>query len=248
LSDKFQQLREKVTDPVDQADLADVHNARILSMQAYRAKPGKATLADKEACLASYEDTVDRLWRKYFPTAAKSASVGDCFRDKKAAFAWYRAEGGDLEYSAFAAKVTAVQGRQIARLAVSEMLREESRKRRKTPAASMAEFDSARDEARYTKARADREELRRDEEQRAVDTNWIQKPAARSQRAALVGLLRDSLRHHAHRAVSAIIHLSGGDVSRAPEVYECIEKEILAKAFNEVAAANKKEILLIVEE
>ena len=169
------------------------------------------------------------------------------FKGKAAAFAWYVEQGGQRQKSSFYAVVPA-DGKRVSRFAVSSLLLEESRKRRETPAASMAEFDSARDEARYTKARADREELRRDEEQRVVDANWIQKPAARSQRAALVGLLRDSLRHHAHRAVSAIIHLSGGNVSRAPEVYECIEKEILAKAFNEVAAANKKEILLIVEE
>ena len=167
----------------------------------------------------------------------------DCFRDKKAAFAWYRAEGGALEYSAFAAKVTAVQGRQIARLAVSEMLRKESRKRSKTPAASLAEFDTAHDEARYTKARADREEIRRDEELRELDADWIQKDAAHAQMAAIVGLLRDSLRHHAHRAAAALIHLAGGEPSRAPEVYEGIEEEVFARAFNEIAHAGRVEVM-----
>jgi hypothetical protein len=80
-------------------------------------------------------------------------------------------------------------------------------------------------------------------ENRADDERWLLKEDAHAQMAAIVGLLRDSLRHHAHRAAAAIIHLAGGEVSRAPEVYEGVEEEILSRAFNEVAGAGRVEVM-----
>lgn len=77
-------------------------------------------------------------------------------------------------------------------------------------------------------------------ENRKEDDKWLHKEEAWSQMAAIIGTLRDSLRHHFHVGQAHIIHLAGGDQTRGPEVYEGAE-EILARAFNEVVSAGRIE-------
>lgn len=74
-------------------------------------------------------------------------------------------------------------------------------------------------------------------ENRKEDDRWLPKEEAWAQLAALIGTLRDSLRHQFHVGQSHIIHLSGGDQSRGPEVYEGCE-ELLSRAFNEVCSGH----------
>lgn len=73
---------------------------------------------------------------------------------------------------------------------------------------------------------------------RKEDANWLNKEEAWAQMAAIIGTLRDSLRHQAHVSTPAIIHIAAGDTQRGPEVYEAIE-ELTAKAFNEVVNSGR---------
>lgn len=73
---------------------------------------------------------------------------------------------------------------------------------------------------------------------RKEDANWLQKEEAWAQMAAVIGTLRDSLRHQAHVGTPVIIHTAAGDPQRGPEVYEAIE-ELAAKAFNEVVNSGR---------
>lgn len=75
---------------------------------------------------------------------------------------------------------------------------------------------------------------------RKEDANWLQKEYAWAQMAAIIGTLRDSLRHQFHVGSPAVIHAAGGDPARAPEVYEQTE-ELISRAFNEVVNAGKIE-------
>lgn len=73
-------------------------------------------------------------------------------------------------------------------------------------------------------------------ENRKDDEKWLLKEDAWAQLAALIGTLRDSLRHQFHVGQSHLVHLAGGDHQRGPELYEGCE-ELLARAFNEVCNA-----------
>jgi hypothetical protein len=75
---------------------------------------------------------------------------------------------------------------------------------------------------------------------RKEDANWLQKEEAWAQMAAVIGTLRDSLRHQIHIGSVAIIHAAGGDPARGPEVYEQAE-ELVSRAFNEVVNAGRIE-------
>lgn len=104
---------------------------------------------------------------------------------------------------------------------------------------------------------AEREELeirklkleveKRELENRREDDKWLAKEEAWAQLAALVGTLRDALRHQCHVGQAHLVHLAGGDPSRGPEVYEGLE-EIIARAFNEVVTAGHIEGVFEVEE
>lgn len=102
------------------------------------------------------------------------------------------------------------------------------------------------------KARLEVEELRervlkRQLENRREDDRWMLKDEAWAQMAALVGTLRDCLRHHFHLGQTRLTHLAGADPSRGPELYEGIE-EILARAFNEMVASRRVDVMFDGEE
>lgn len=75
---------------------------------------------------------------------------------------------------------------------------------------------------------------------RKEDASWLQKEDAWAQMAALIGTLRDSLRHQMHVGTVAIINAAGGDPARGPEVYEQSE-ELISRAFNEVVNSGRIE-------
>ena len=73
------------------------------------------------------------------------------------------------------------------------------------------------------------ERMRRDE-----DALWLHADTAWSVLAVLIGNLRDAIRRSLHSAQVDIVLAAGGEISRAPEVYERIEG-VVDQAFNEVA-------------
>ena len=109
-------------------------------------------------------------------------------------------------------------------------------KRRDVPAEErLAELDDL--ELRERRAKV----AKLEREQRAEDERWILKDQAWGQMAALVGTLRDALRHHFHIGQARLVHLAGADPARGPELYEGIE-EIMAKAFNEIVASGRIDV------
>lgn len=75
---------------------------------------------------------------------------------------------------------------------------------------------------------------------RKEDEKWLYKDEAWAQMAAIIGKLRDSLRHQMHVGSTVIITSSGGDQSRGPEVYETIEG-LISRAFNEIVESGRIE-------
>lgn len=77
-------------------------------------------------------------------------------------------------------------------------------------------------------------------ENRKEDAHWLQKEEAWAQMAAIIGKLRDSLRHQMHVGTVALISSAAGDQQRGPEVYETAEG-LISRAFNEIVEAGRIE-------
>ena len=92
-----------------------------------------------------------------------------------------------------------------------------------------SEYLHRREKAEMKMAEMKAERMRREE-----DKLWLHADEAWSALAAVVGSLRDTIRRSTHAAAVEIVQVAGGDVGRAPEVFEHIEQVINA-AFNEVA-------------
>ena len=240
MTDRFAQLHETVTDPVDKGALAIARNGRIKAMEAYRDKPGKASRDDLDACQEHYAATVARLWRQYHPAEAKDDG-GAWFRDKAAAFTWYAEQGGGRQKSSFYATVPA-DGKKVSRLAVSELLRKE---RATAPAA--VDLTARREEADTRKAEADAEkaQMQAEEMRRTQDAKWVLRERADEEICVWVSRLRDAVAYHLGRAQLAVIHACGGQPARLAEVQALID-EALAAASNEIA--NAEEITVEIED
>lgn len=95
------------------------------------------------------------------------------------------------------------------------------------------------------KARLEVEKLEQDVEKgklanRKEDDKWLYKEEAWAQMAAVIGKLRDSIRHQFHVGTMAVITSAAGDPQRAPEVYEATEV-LISRAFNEIVEAGRIE-------
>lgn len=88
--------------------------------------------------------------------------------------------------------------------------------------------------ARKEKAEMVQAEIKAIRLQREEDEFWLHADDAWSALAAIIGNLRDGIRRAVHTDQVAIVLAAGGEVNRAPEVYEHIE-QVINGAFNEVA-------------
>ncbi|RQW89900.1 MAG: hypothetical protein EHM79_02010 [Geobacter sp.] len=226
----------------DKAELGIANNARNDTMRTYQQRPGKDTKADKDAARLDLEETIARLWPRYFPEEAP-VPEGERFKNRKQALNWLQAQGYKISQGKFyqdcEAGFPAIhKDGSVSRYQAMQYGQQLDVERRSSPEDSYVDKD--KDEARKLKAEADIKEMQAEQARRELDRNWINRDETWAQMAALVGTLRDSARHHFHVGQAHIIHLAGGDTTRGPEVYEGAE-EILAKAFNEVLSAGRIE-------
>jgi hypothetical protein len=69
---------------------------------------------------------------------------------------------------------------------------------------------------------------------RKEDRKWIQREDSELQRAALVGLIYDTIKHHLHLEERRILQAVGADADRLAELGVALE-EVVDVAFNEIA-------------
>lgn len=93
---------------------------------------------------------------------------------------------------------------------------------------------SRENELRKAAAEADIAEMKAERMRREEDVDWLHASTAWAAVAAVVGSLRDALRHHFHLAQGELVQAAGGDLERRHELYEACETAI-NDAFNEVA-------------
>lgn len=88
----------------------------------------------------------------------------------------------------------------------------------------------------HKKAKSDAEisEMRANRMKREEDALWLHADEAWSAVAALLGRVRESIRHQLHTDCPEMVLAVGGEVARAPELFELLEG-CVNKAYNEVA-------------
>lgn len=227
---------------LDKNELTMYHNAVIELMRDYQQQKSAAVKKDLDAAREGLKECVDRLYSRYFPEDAP-APEGERFKNRKQALNWLQAQGYKISQGKFyqdceAGFPATHRDGSVSRYQVLQYAQQRDVERRSTPEDSYADRD--KDDARKAKAEADIKEMQAERERRQMDRDWIHRDEAWAQLAALVGTLRDTIRHQLHVGQAQIIHLAGGEPTRGPEVYEGME-EILARAFNEVLAAGRIE-------
>jgi hypothetical protein len=241
MTDKFKKLLETAAD-ADKAELTMAHNGRVTAMKAYKDRPGKATKDDYDAARGMLDETVERLWSRYFPADA-AAPEGERFKNRIQALNWLHAQGYKVSQGKFYQDCKSGfpgihQDGSISRYQVMQYGQQLDVERRNSPENSAVEKEEL--EVRKLRAETEKRERENEDSRRENEDKWLHKHDAYAQLAALMGTLRDSLRHQFHAGQSHLIHLAGGDPARGPEVYEGAD-ELISRAFNDVVNAGTVE-------
>ena len=168
----------------------------------------------------------------------------DRFKNRKEALAWLQSKGqisaGKFYQDCEAGKITIAADKTVSKFQVAEYADRLFNQYKQAPKSLDMEDRKRGLEIEKLEQEVEKGRLAN----RKEDANWLYKEDAWAQMAALIGTLRDALRHQFHIGTTAIIHSSGGDQARGPEVYETTE-ELISRAFNEVVNAGKIEGMFV---
>ncbi|MBU2537261.1 MAG: hypothetical protein KKH22_02400 [Proteobacteria bacterium] len=238
--DLFPRLLAAATDQ-DKLELELVRDGLAAAMSAYQKSATKETKANWDAARDAYDEALARFSARYFPEEA-AAVEGERFANRKQALNWLQAQKYKISQGKFYQDVAAgfpvlQRDGTISRYQVMQYGQQlDVEARSGAPVSGRREED----EDRKAKAEADIKEMEATKRRREEDADWLHADAAWMAIAGLLGVLKDSLRHHFHAGQGELIHLAGGDQARGPEVYEGCE-ELMGRAFNEVAGMGKIE-------
>lgn len=164
----------------------------------------------------------------------------DRFKNRKEALLWLQDRGqistGKFYQDCNDGQITIHADKTISRFEVMQYAEKLFGFTRQTAPA----FDMAEKKSRLEMEKLEMEVEAQRLKNRKEDALWLYKEDAWAQMAAIIGTLRDSLRHQAHVGTPVVIHTAAGDPQRGPEVYEAIE-ELAARAFNEVVNSGRIE-------
>lgn len=239
-TDLFPRLLAAATDQ-DKLELQLVHNGRVSAMREYQKSATKETKGNWDAARAAYDETLVRFTARYFPEEAP-APEGERFANRKQALNWLQAQGYKISQGKFYQDCAAGFPSQHRDGSVSRYQVMQYGQQLDVESRGAQVFPGGQDDYENRKAKADAEikEMQAAKMRKEEDADWLHADAAWMAIAGLLGVLKDSLRHHFHAGQGELIHLAGGDPARGPEVYESCE-EIMARAFNEVARMEKIE-------
>lgn len=95
-------------------------------------------------------------------------------------------------------------------------------------------------------AEAEMAERKNDREKRQFDENWLERPKAIKQMAAILGNSRSAVLRRMHKCYPEIIRRCGGDHTRGNEVYEYL-RSVVTDGFNDICHAGRVEGVLTKE-
>ena len=174
------------------------------------------------------------------PAAPKTPADADFFATRKDAWLWLKDAGYKVSRGKFYADVqengfpVLTDDGRVSRYQVQVYA--ENLKAAKQKARTAASVSRSDDLARKEKADADVAEMRAERMRRENSEYWLPAADAWSALAGLVGELRRAVLRELHDAQNDLVRACGGDISRAPELYEAADQAV-SRAFNAVAGA-----------
>lgn len=160
------------------------------------------------------------------------------FASRKEAWQWLRDSGYKVSRGKFYADVEAdgfpvlTDDGRVSRYQVQ--VYGENLKAAKQKAITPKSISRSDDLARKEKADADLAEIKVERLRREESEYWLPAADAWSVIAGLMDELRRAIRRELHNAQNDLARIAGGDISRAPELYEAADQAV-SRAFNAVA-------------
>jgi hypothetical protein len=233
-----QLLAATATSKDDTTELKLAYSGRVAAMRAYQERPGKLTADDLTAAKKLYEQTFEQLAVKYFPR--KVAKAAREFKSQKDARQYlldlgYKVSSG--KFSQDAKKFTTGKGD----IHEAELLDYARGNLRKDSDYTDNGAEREKAETRKAIAAADREEMKRDDERRALDKQWIEREAADLQTCAWAAMTRDAIAGRLKKDIPALIYAAGGDPARIPDVSAIIDQAI-TDGCNDIAGSGDVDV------
>jgi hypothetical protein len=226
---------EAIKDRLSNDELARItvlHNGMVGAMRAYNADPTATRLKSMQAAEEAYQEKEQKFIAKYAP----AADVSETFKNRKAALSWLREQGYKISQGKFyndcgAGYPLVARDGSVSKFQVLEYAQRLDVSTRAVAAALEPNRDY---EARKIKAEAEIAEMKAEKMRRENDTLWLHAEDAWGQLAALVGALRDAVRHQLYEQAPELVLVAAGEQAKTMALYEAIEGAV-DDAFNEVA-------------
>ena len=263
LPDIFDRLLAVASDQ-HKLELQLVHNGRISAMRLYREQVTGQTKGNWDAARAAYEEAIARLSALYFPAAEPVGGVAELaarelFKNKKKAFDWLKGEGHKISQGKFYAdcngsEVVVYPDGRVSRASVYDYAARLSGRGGRGgecgDAVGMAVVaeQKLRDEARITRATAEKKEKENEEYLKTLDRKWLLREDALREIACLIGGLQNAFFLTVHKRASEIILTAGGKQDRFPEVCEYLEEHLVKEAFNAASTVGCDLVFQVEEE
>lgn len=162
------------------------------------------------------------------------------FASRKEAWLWLKESGYKVSRGKFYADVEAngfpvvADDGSVSRYQVQ--VYGENLKAAKQAATTPKSISRSDDLSRKEKAEADMAEMKSERMRREESEYWLPAADAWSVIAGLTDELRRAVRRELHDAQNDLARVAGGDISRAPELYEAADQAV-SRAFNAVAGS-----------
>jgi len=231
-----------MSDQIDKLlDDTEQHLAAILAAARKQAaaSPSKASI---EAAQAAEQALRDHRAASA-PAGTPESSPGEWFKTQKDALQYLQSLGYQISAGKFSADMQAGQlitdGRKVSKFSTLQYGLRLKQQHATGTAAITADLQARRELADTEKAEHDARiaGMKADHAEREHDRYWLYRGDAVADLAAIIVTLQQALDHAVITGAEAVIRCAGGDISRTFDVSEAINELIIARAFNEVAAA-----------
>lgn len=177
------------------------------------------------------------------PAGTPESSPGEWFKNETEAYQYLLSLGYDISRGKFnqdknGGQLT-VDGKKISKFSVLQYGLRLKQSQKATASVYSGDLQARRELADTEKAEHDARiaRMKADEAERELQRRWLYRDEAVADLAAIIASLQQAFDHAVIAGAEAIIRCAGGDTSRTFDVSEAVDELVIARAFNEVAAA-----------
>ncbi len=177
------------------------------------------------------------------PAPSADGAPGEWFKNETEAYQYLISLGYDISRGKFnqdknSGQLT-VDGKKVSKFSVLQYGLRLKQAQKATASVYSGDLQARRELADTEKSEHDARiaRIKADEAERELNRRWLYRDEAVADLAAIIASLQQALDHAVVAAAEAVIRCAGGDTARAFDVSEAINELVIARAFNEVAAA-----------